>query len=109
MLMFILLIFFGIPAMVPGSTSTKKEHQMLKCFAKSASALALLLAAVHALAAEPELLRDRTESNRPTLLLIGTPHFANHFRDVSNTKVPEVLSAQRQSEIEQVAAALLAF
>jgi hypothetical protein len=82
---------------------------MLKCLAKPASVLALLLAAVHASAAEPELLRDRTESNRPTLLLIGSPHFANHFRDVSNTKVPEVLSAQRQAEIEQVAAALLAF
>ena len=82
---------------------------MFNCFAKPASALALLLAAAHVFAAEPQLLRDRTESERPTLLLIGSPHFANHFRDVSNTKVPEVLSAQRQAEIEKVAAALLAF
>lgn len=78
-------------------------------FARPACVLAFLLAAVQAAAAEPQLLRDRTEANRPTLLLIGSPHFANHFRDVSNTKVPEVLSPQRQAEIAQVAAALLAF
>jgi len=82
---------------------------MLNCFAKPGCALALLLAFTLAFAAEPQLLRDRTESERPTLLLIGSPHFANHFRDVSNTKVPEVLSPQRQAEIAHVAAALLAF
>jgi hypothetical protein len=82
---------------------------MLNCFAKPACALALLLASALAFAAEPQLLRDRTESERPAVLSIGSPHLANHFRDVSNTKVPEVLSPQRQAEIAGVAAALLAF
>jgi len=109
MLVFILLISLGVLAMVPGCPCTKRTIKMLNCFAKSACGLALLLASAHASAAEPPLLRDRTEAERPTLLLIGSPHFANHFRDVSNTKVPEVLSPQRQAEIARVAAALLAF
>ncbi|UGQ44866.1 DUF5694 domain-containing protein [Massilia endophytica] len=72
-------------------------------------ALAGLLTAAQAMAADLPLLRDRTEANRPTLMLLGTPHFANYNRDIVNTQVPDILSPQRQAEIAKVAQALAAF
>ncbi|NDI86075.1 DUF5694 domain-containing protein [Undibacterium crateris] len=60
-------------------------------------------------AAESGLLRQRSVSERPQIMLIGTSHFANYGRDVVNIESPDVLSAQRQQEIEQLCAALSAF
>jgi len=61
--------------------------------------LAGLLAAVQAFAADLPLLRDRTEGKRPLLMLIGSPHFANYGHDVNNNTVPDVMTEQRQAEI----------
>jgi hypothetical protein len=65
-------------------------------------------------AAEPatqavKLLRDRAPAERPQLLLIGTPHFANYGRDVVKSQVPDVLEPQRQKEMVAVAEALARF
>lgn len=46
---------------------------------------------------------------RPTLLILGAPHFSNPGRDVVNTRVPDVMSPERQAEIETVVARLAAF
>lgn len=59
--------------------------------------------------AHPQLLRDRASEDRPQLLLLGLPHFANHGRDVVNAQVPDVLEPQRQQEMEAVVTALAAF
>jgi hypothetical protein len=48
-------------------------------------------------------------SAKPILLIVGAPHFANPGRDVVNVRVPEVLSLERQREIEAVVARLAAF
>jgi hypothetical protein len=45
----------------------------------------------------------------PTLLILGTPHFSNPGHDLVNARVPDVLSAERQAEIEAVVARLAAF
>lgn len=71
--------------------------------------LAGLLAAAQAMAADLPLLRERSEGQRPTLMLIGAPHFANYNQDINNTTVPDVLPAQRQAEIARITQALLAF
>ncbi|MFD2366351.1 DUF5694 domain-containing protein [Pseudoduganella sp. GCM10020061] len=55
------------------------------------------------------LLRDRPAEERPQLMLVGVPHFANHGLDVLNMQVPDVLEPQRQKEVEAVVAALAAF
>lgn len=55
------------------------------------------------------LLRERAEAQRPTLLVLGTAHFANPGRDVINSKVDDVLAPQRQAEIESVVEQLAAF
>lgn len=78
-------------------------------FLRPLMALACLLAATQATAADPSLLRDRNEKDRPTVMFIGAPHFANHFRDVINIKVPEIQSPQRQTEIARLAQVLLTF
>jgi hypothetical protein len=62
--------------------------------------------------AEPstiKLLRDRPADERPQLLLIGTPHFANYGLDVLNAQVPDVLEPQRQKQIDEVVTALAKF
>lgn len=71
--------------------------------------LAGLLTAVQAMAADLPLLRERSEGKRPTLMLIGAPHFANYNQDINNTTVPDVLPVQRQAEIARIAQALLSF
>jgi len=45
----------------------------------------------------------------PTLLVIGVPHFGNPGRDMSNTKVENVLTPVRQREIAQLVDRLAAF
>lgn len=55
------------------------------------------------------LLRDRSPSERPQLMLLGTYHFANHGADVVNSQVPDVLEPARQKEMAAVADALMKF
>jgi hypothetical protein len=45
----------------------------------------------------------------PTLLIVGTPHFGNPGRDTVNVRVPDVMSPERQREVEAVVARLAAF
>ena len=71
--------------------------------------LAGLLTAVQAVAADLPLLRDRTEGKRPVLMLIGSPHFANYGHDVNNNTVPDVMTEQRQAEINRIVQALATF
>jgi hypothetical protein len=56
-----------------------------------------------------KLIRERAAEQRPTLLILGVSHFDNPGRDVVNIKVDNVMSASRQKEIAQVAAALAAY
>src|SRR5690349_13813899 len=60
-------------------------------------------------AAAPELLRDRTASQRPALLVVGTAHFGNPGRDLLNPAVDDVLSPSRQAQIASVVQQLVAF
>jgi hypothetical protein len=46
---------------------------------------------------------------KPALLIVGAPHFGNPGRDVVNVRVPDVLSPDRQREIEAVVQRLAAF
>ncbi|MDQ8755934.1 DUF5694 domain-containing protein [Sphingosinicella sp. LHD-64] len=66
----------------------------------STALIAGLLAAVPAAAQTGE---------KPALLIVGTPHFGNPGRDVVNIRVPDVLSPERQREIEAVVERLAAF
>jgi hypothetical protein len=66
----------------------------------------LSFAAGAAVAQEPPLLRDRIS---PTLLVVGSGHFANPGRDVVNIRVDDVLAPQRQREIQAVVDQLAAF
>ncbi|HZC38335.1 MAG TPA: DUF5694 domain-containing protein [Sphingomicrobium sp.] len=45
----------------------------------------------------------------PELLILGSPHFANHNRDIANAHVEDVRTPERQLEIEAVVARLAAF
>lgn len=47
-------------------------------------------------------LPDLEQGNRPELLLIGSPHLANNYRDLANNDVPDVLTPNRQGEIEEL-------
>lgn len=51
----------------------------------------------------------RAAASKPALLIVGTPHFGNPGRDVVNVRVPDVLSAERQREIEAIVERLAAF
>src|SRR5688572_4593917 len=46
---------------------------------------------------------------KPSLLIVGAPHFGNSGRDVVNVRVPDVLSPDRQREIEALVDRLAAF
>lgn len=59
-----------------------------------------LAAATPAAAAEPA---------KPALLILGTPHFGNPGRDTVNVRVPDVLTPERQREIEAIVTPLAAF
>src|SRR5687767_2952087 len=48
-------------------------------------------------------------SAMPSLLVVGTPHFASAGRHVVNVTVPDVLTPERQREIEAVVDRLAAF
>lgn len=49
------------------------------------------------------------EDQRPSLLIVGTPHFGNPGRDIINTRVSDVTTAERQREIEAIVERLAAF
>ncbi len=57
----------------------------------------------------PRLLRDRRADERPTLLVLGTAHFANPGLDVVNIEVDDVRTTQRQAELDEVVERLAAF
>ena len=48
-------------------------------------------------------------AERPALLILGAPHFGNPGRDTVNVRVPDVLSPERQAEVEALVARLTAF
>lgn len=45
----------------------------------------------------------------PELLILGSPHFANHNRDIANAHVEDVRTPERQREIEAVVERLASF
>lgn len=59
--------------------------------------------------AQASLLRNRMPHERPWLMVVGTPHLANHGRDVINLQVDDVMTPARQAEIEAIVAALARF
>lgn len=83
---------------------------MMKTGLSLASSLFLLLVPA-VLSAQPDttLLRDRGPDERPTLLVLGTSHFANPGRDLVNVEVDDVLSERRQREIKLVVEELSRF
>ncbi len=46
---------------------------------------------------------------KPSLLIVGTPHFANPGNDTLKSQVPSVLTPERQAEIERIVDRLAAF
>lgn len=44
----------------------------------------------------------------PHLTVLGTPHLANHHRDIANANVEDVLTPARQREMMQIVTALAA-
>lgn len=46
---------------------------------------------------------------KPQLMIVGVPHFANPGRDVANLEVEDVFSPQRQREIEAIVESFAAF
>lgn len=79
----------------------RARHRLSFCFA--------LLSTIAAHADEPKLLRDRTPSERPELVVVGVAHFANPGRDAVNVKVDDVLAPKRQREIAALVDRLAAF
>ena len=64
-------------------------------------ALAAVLASVTPVPAQ--------NAGTPQLLILGSPHFGNHNRDIANAHVEDVRTSERQREIEAVVARLAAF
>jgi hypothetical protein len=56
-----------------------------------------------------QLLRNRPASARPKLMILGVAHFDNPGHDVVNEHVDDVLTPQRQAEIEAIAKAVARF
>lgn len=76
--------------------------------------LTFLVAAAAPASAEPavqsvKLLRDRLPEERPQLMLLGSPHFANHGLDVVKNQLPDVMAPQRQKEMAAIVDALVKF
>jgi len=49
------------------------------------------------------------DTAKPALLILGTPHFSNPGRDTVNVRVPDVMTPERQREIEAIVDRLAAF
>jgi hypothetical protein len=73
------------------------------------ASLAALGSTAHAADPPPRLLIDRQPAERPTLLVLGTAHFASPGRDMVNIQVEDVLTEPRQAQIEDVVRDLAAF
>jgi hypothetical protein len=67
--------------------------------------LKIALAAMVASAAVP----PAHDGHAPEILILGSPHFANHNRDITNVHVEDIRTPQRQREIEAVVARLATF
>ena len=69
----------------------------------AAASLAAILLSGTASARQPfGILADRNAENRPTMLILGTPHFENPGQDIVNLKIEDVLTPRRQAEIEAI-------
>ena len=69
----------------------------------AALAVALFAGGGAASARQPfGILGDRAPGARPDLLILGTPHFDNPGRDIVNQKIEDVLTPERQREIEAI-------
>jgi hypothetical protein len=64
---------------------------------------------VQAQTPEPDLLLDRKAGEGPTLVVLGTGHFANPGRDLVNIRMEDVLAEKRQKQIQDVVNELAAF
>lgn len=73
----------------------------LKHFARGLAALTFVFATA-AGAADVRLLRERTPSERPSLVVLGVSHFANPGRDAVNVTFDDVLVPKRQKEIAEL-------
>jgi hypothetical protein len=65
--------------------------------------------AAHAEGTQPELLLDRRPADGPTLLILGTAHFANPGKDLVKASMENVLTEKRQEQIVTVVSQLAAF
>lgn len=68
-----------------------------------------LLGPGSALGAGSILVSQRPEASRPRLMVLGSPHLANHNRDLLNPQTDNVLTPKRQAEIAKVVDALAAW
>ena len=59
--------------------------------------------------AQSDFLINREESNRPSMLVIGTAHFQNSGRDLVNVDLEDVMSDTRQEEIQALLEMLASF
>ena len=76
----------------------------------AAVAVALFAGGGAASARQPfGILGDRAPDARPAMLILGTPHFDNPGRDIVNQKIEDVLTPERQREIEAIVERLAAF
>ena len=76
----------------------------------AAAAIAAVTIAGAAAARQPfGVLADRSPDERPKMLLLGTPHFDNPGRDIVNQKIEDVLTPERQREMEALVERLAAF
>ncbi len=66
-------------------------------------AMAMMMAGLMATAA------TAAPGTQPSLLIVGVPHFSNPASDVINVRVPDVLSAVREREIEALVTKLAAY
>jgi hypothetical protein len=55
------------------------------------------------------LLRERTAADRPALLVLGVPHFESYGRDVVNSRPEDVLTPERQKQLQRLVDCLTAF
>jgi hypothetical protein len=77
----------------------------------AAAAVAVLVSlgvAAHA-ADDSPLLRDRTDDQKPSLVVIGLTHLGNPAQDAINVQVDDVLAPKRQKEIEALVDRLAAY
>jgi hypothetical protein len=86
------------------------RHIVSRILEAAFALLALTLAcATHAQESQSRLLLDRKPGEGPTLLVLGSAHFANPGRDMVNVRVEDMLTEKRQEQIAKVVDELAAF